>query len=138
VVLDHHHGGVYLHLQKMLCYISLFFPRLKRTVRCQNIPARRQNTPASTSVLMNPALLEQIILQLDGLFGGWGPAQQERNQALLWAAQTSKALFQPAINALWRTLSSLLPLLGVLPQFRQSGKYYVGILDLSGSISKFG
>ena len=87
---------------------------------------------------MNPALLEQIILQLDALFDGRGPTQQKRNQALLWAAQASKAFFQPAINALWWSLSSLLPLLGILPQFRQSGKYYVGILDLSGSISEFG
>ena len=47
------------------------------------------------------------------------PDQQlEAKKALFYAAQACRVFLEPALDALWRVLPSLLPLLKLLPSFR--------------------
>ncbi|RDB17293.1 hypothetical protein Hypma_001931 [Hypsizygus marmoreus] len=47
------------------------------------------------------------------------------NTHLLWAALTCKAFLEPALNVLWRSASSLVPLLNLLPTFQLVQDTYV-------------
>lgn len=75
------------------------------------------------AALSNEDILGLIFQQLDAFF--CGEDLKMRNQSLLWAAQTSKAFFRPAVSALWRTIRSLVPLLKILPQFKTSNSVHV-------------
>ena len=44
--------------------------------------------------------------------------QLEAKKALFYAAQACRVFLEPALDALWRVLASLLPLLKLLPSFR--------------------
>ena len=44
--------------------------------------------------------------------------QLEAKKALFYAAQACRVFIEPSLDALWRVLPSLLPLLKLLPSFR--------------------
>jgi len=46
-------------------------------------------------------------------------AQRKTRQSLLWAALTSKAFLEPAMNVLWREMETITPLYLVLPALRK-------------------
>jgi len=89
--------------------------------------------PALSTALSNEDILSLIFQELYALFGG--EDVKKRNQSILWAAQTSKTFFRPAVGALWRIIQSLLPLLKTLPQFKTSETVHVGYIQYSFSMS---
>ena len=67
---------------------------------------------------------------LDYVFGHFtvDPETREAVQIrsyLRWAALSCRAFSRPALNALWRTLDSLLPLLKLLPSLKLVDHVYV-------------
>ena len=83
-----------------------------------------QSTSTSL-VLKNPDLLQIIFEFFDlcnlecimSIHSSW--IQRRTRQSLLWAALTSKAFLEPAMNALWYEMDSILPLYLVLPALRK-------------------
>jgi hypothetical protein len=75
------------------------------------------------AVLSNEDILGLIFQEVDAFF--CGADLKIRNQSLLWAAQTSKAFFRPAVSILWRIIRSFVPLLKILPQFKTSNSVHV-------------
>ena len=85
-------------------------------------------TPSHTrridnGVLDNPYLLRRI-------FECFIPEtsfldRPQNKQHLLWAALTSKAFLDPALDSLWSSMVSLVPLLKLLPAFRLVRDTYV-------------
>jgi len=82
------------------------------------------------SVFSNPVVLERVLLCYSDIFvtevlsTEWTGAS--RNQCLLWAAMTSKAFLDPALDILWANLAdgSLFYLLKTLSSFTLiQGKY---------------
>ena len=76
-----------------------------------------------SAALSNEDILGLIFQEVDSFF--CGEDLKKRNQAILWAAQTSKAFFRPAVRVLWRVIRSLVPLLKILPQFKTSNPVHV-------------
>ncbi|KIM36260.1 hypothetical protein M413DRAFT_427692 [Hebeloma cylindrosporum] len=81
------------------------------------------------AALSNEDILRLIFQEVDGLF--LGEDLKKRNQSLLWAAQTSKAFFYPAVSVLWRLIRSLVPLLKILPQFKTSNTVHTLVGQIS-------
>jgi hypothetical protein len=75
--------------------------------------------------LSNEDILGLIFQEVDAFF--CEKDLKKRNQSLLWAAQTSKAFFRPAVSVLWRMIRSLVPLLKILPQFKTSNSVHVSL-----------
>ena len=86
-----------------------------------------KSAPVSVSsgfaALSNEDILGLIFQEVDAFF--CGADLKMRNQSLLWAAQTSKAFFRPAVSVLWRIIRSFVPLLKILPQFKTSNSVHV-------------
>lgn len=81
-------------------------------------PTIRRDSQAE--VLDSPELLGRIFASFNP-----GPDQQLYHvpsqpflQHLLWAALTCKTFLEPALDVLWRTMNSLIPLLKLLPSFQ--------------------
>jgi len=81
---------------------------------------------SSTSlVLKNPDLLQIIFGYFDlcnlqcFLSHDSSSIQRRTRQSLLWAALTSRAFLEPAMNVLWHEMDSILPLYLVLPALRK-------------------
>jgi hypothetical protein len=76
---------------------------------------------SQTEVLDSPELLGRI-------FANFNPKSdqpllhhvpsQPLQQHLLWAALTCKTFLEPALDVLWRSMNSLIPLLKLLPSFQ--------------------
>jgi len=85
------------------------------------------SAPTSVSggfaALSNEDILRLIFEEVDAFF--CEADLKIRNRSLLWAAQTSKAFFRPAVSVLWRIIRSLVPLLNILPQFKTSISVHV-------------
>lgn len=47
---------------------------------------------------------------------------------LMWASQTCRSFLDPALDMLWRSMSSLIPLLKLLPAFQLTHDTYVSLL----------
>ena len=92
---------------------------------CVVEPSAPVSAPVSScsAALSNEDILGQIFQEVDASF--CGENLKKRNQALLWAAQTSKTFFRPAVSVLWRFIRSLVPLLKILPQFKTSKPVHV-------------
>lgn len=85
----------------------------------QSVPlAETQDRSMSLEALLlrDPKLLSNIFDAME--FGS-------TKKHLLWAALTCTMFRDPALNTLWRSLDSLLPLLKVLPSFRLVNGIYV-------------
>ena len=65
--------------------------------------------PPSSLVLHNRDLLDTIFEFFEC----------NERQELLWASLTSKAFLEPALNALWREMSSVFPIFRLLPTFNK-------------------
>ncbi|KJA23098.1 hypothetical protein HYPSUDRAFT_40223 [Hypholoma sublateritium FD-334 SS-4] len=82
------------------------------------VASRQINTlaqPSSSSrsaVFRNPDIMEMVF---NALSDHAKPAAKSQN--LLHAALTSKEFLNPAMNVLWRSLTSLLPILNLIPSF---------------------
>ena len=79
-----------------------------------------QSSPTSL-VLKNPDLLQIIFEYFDlcNLDCIMASDQRKTRQSLLWAALTSRAFLEPAMNVLWHEMESILPLYFVLPALRK-------------------
>ena len=84
------------------------------------MPVPASNCAAAFS---NEDILGLIFQEVDASFRE--EDSQNRNQALLWAARTSKIFLRPAVSVLWRVLRSFVPLLKTLPQFKASNLVHV-------------
>ena len=73
----------------------------------------------------NPDILDEICEYLHDEQDGSSEFTHTSKQNLLWAGLTCKALLEPALDRLWRSLDSLFPLLRILPSFTQSDGTYV-------------
>lgn len=73
----------------------------------------------------NQDILGEIfnIISLDLETPGNNASQTRKN--LFYAARTCRIFLDPAINALWRVLPSLFPLLKLLPSFQLVNNQYV-------------
>ena len=72
-----------------------------------------------------PEIGREIVGHLDGVPQN-GTRSPEAQETLRSVGLVCKALFHPAMDSLWKTLSSLLPLLKLLPSFRvANGREYV-------------
>ena len=96
---------------------------------------RNEDVPSSDSaklaVFRNLDIMDTI---LDAMLVKYIPYPSERKH-LLQAALTAKNFFDPAMNILWRSLDSILPVLKLIPDFKiqmdptvDGWKYYVSFV----------
>lgn len=78
--------------------------------------------PAHLSALDNPTILGQIFEHL------------HPNSTLLDAALTCRTFRDPALNVLWRSLDTLLPLLKLLPSFKLVNGVYVNDFQMTSDL----
>jgi len=78
-------------------------------------------------VLENPEILQSIFEQFYDQNEDHGSRSQvQTRKFLLSASLTCRAFFEPAMDAMWRYLDSLLPILRVIPTLKRGGNgHYV-------------
>lgn len=77
--------------------------------------------PIDNGVLANPYILQRIF---DHLIPEYPPFDASK-QHLLWVALTTRSFLEPALDSLWATMTSLIPLLKLLPAFQLVRDTYV-------------
>jgi hypothetical protein len=84
----------------------------------QNVFGAIQDSNMSLTVLKDPKLLSNIFDAIEHSVGS-------SKEYLLWVALTCTSFRDPALNALWRSLDSFLPLLKLLSPLKVVNGVYV-------------
>lgn len=81
-------------------------------------------------VLWNSDILSHVFEYL-GMDDG-SPSEEEGTgrKHLYWAALTCKTFVDPALDVLWRSMRSLMPLIQILRPLELVGEFYVSILPI--------
>ncbi|KAF9461807.1 hypothetical protein BDZ94DRAFT_1237426 [Collybia nuda] len=86
------------------------------------VPSIPTVTFAHNGVLNNQDLMGQVFKHLDDNL----EFESTRKEQLLWAGMTCRTFLNPALDVLWRSMHSIMPLLKVLPSFQlTNGSSYV-------------
>ena len=76
--------------------------------------------PAPSEIFVNQNILGVILKHFEH-----DNCLEATRKNLCFAALTSKAFLEPAMNSLWSSLDSLMPLLNLLPSFAPTNNVYV-------------
>lgn len=87
--------------------------------------APRKSGDFGKSVLDNEDVLHCIFEHFRTFDPFDSQANNRSNTHLLWAALACKAFLDPALNVLWKSINTFLPLLKLLPTFQSVQDEYV-------------